>query len=273
MPDLSSSVPISDAAGRAQAAIARASAATGVDFSYLLAEAKLESGLDPQAKATASSATGLYQFVSSTWLDTVERHGAEHGLDWAQAAITRSGGRATVSDPAARAQIMALRSDPETSALMAAELARDNAGDLTAFLGRAPGNDELYLAHFLGSAGAQTFLGALYRDPTASAAVLLPSAAVANPEIFRDGTRDRSLGEVMNLLHTRLAGAMEQGEPPTPAPQYAFSPPPPVTPPPAAQTPSMAETLRGTFGSGDGIGARATQRIASAYDRFRTFGL
>ena len=43
----------------AQAAIARASAATGVDFNFLLAQAKLESNLDPNARASASSAAGL----------------------------------------------------------------------------------------------------------------------------------------------------------------------------------------------------------------------
>ena len=50
-----------------QSAIARAATRTGVDFDYLLAQAKLESGLDPSAKAGTSSATGLYQFIDSTW--------------------------------------------------------------------------------------------------------------------------------------------------------------------------------------------------------------
>ena len=42
-----------------RAAIARASAATGVDFNYLLAQAKIESALDPTARAGTSSAAGL----------------------------------------------------------------------------------------------------------------------------------------------------------------------------------------------------------------------
>ncbi|MBW8754478.1 MAG: lytic transglycosylase domain-containing protein, partial [Sphingomonadales bacterium] len=41
-----------------RAAIARAAQATGVDFNYLLAQAKLESSLDPGAKAPTSSAAG-----------------------------------------------------------------------------------------------------------------------------------------------------------------------------------------------------------------------
>ena len=39
-----------------RAAIARASGATGVDFRYLLAEARLESGLDPKARAGTNAA-------------------------------------------------------------------------------------------------------------------------------------------------------------------------------------------------------------------------
>jgi len=42
-----------------QAAIGRAAQATGTDFDYLLAQARLESGLDPAAKARTSSAAGL----------------------------------------------------------------------------------------------------------------------------------------------------------------------------------------------------------------------
>ena len=147
--------------GRAHAAIARASAATGVDFDFLVAQARLESGLDPNARAGTSSAAGLYQFIGGTWLDTLDRHAGRHGLDWAEAAITRNGGRATVGDPALRSQIMALRFDPEISSLMAAELARDNSAELSGFLGREPDAAELYLAHFLGAGGARSFLGAL----------------------------------------------------------------------------------------------------------------
>lgn len=126
-------------------AIARAARATGVDFDYLLAQAKLESSLDPAARAPTSSAAGLYQFTNGTWLQTLERHGANHGLDWAGAMI--DGGR--VADPAMRARIMAMRFDADASSLMAAELANDNKADLTALLGREPDAAELYLAHFL----------------------------------------------------------------------------------------------------------------------------
>ena len=40
-------------------AIAMASRRTGVDFAYLLGQAKIESSLNPSARATTSSATSL----------------------------------------------------------------------------------------------------------------------------------------------------------------------------------------------------------------------
>src|SRR5690242_786525 len=50
------------------ASIQQASANTGMDFSYLMAQASRESSFDPTAKASTSSASGLYQFVEQTWL-------------------------------------------------------------------------------------------------------------------------------------------------------------------------------------------------------------
>src|SRR6187402_3712824 len=85
-----------------RAAIGQAAQRTGVNFSYLLAQAKSESGLNPNAKAGNSSATGLYQFLDQSWLGVVKAHGAEPGMAWAADAITaRRGGGFTV-DPAMR---------------------------------------------------------------------------------------------------------------------------------------------------------------------------
>ena len=134
-----------------QGAIARAATRTGVDFDYLLAQARLESGLDPSAKARTSSATGLYQFIDSTWLRTLDRHGAKHGMDWADAAIGSNG---RVADRATRDHLLSLRYDADTSSLMAAELTRENAAGLQTILGREAEPAELYLAHFMGLGGA-----------------------------------------------------------------------------------------------------------------------
>jgi len=268
---------------RTHAAIARASEATGVDYDYLVAQAKLESGLDPNARAGTSSAAGLYQFIGGTWLDTLDRHAGAHGLDWAGEAITRSSGRATVSDPTMRAEIMALRYDPEVASLMAAELARDNSAELSGFLGREPDSSELYLAHFLGAGGARSFLGALQATPQASAAALFPEAAQANRPIFFDGQRSRSVTEVMDLMRTKVSAAMNGNAPAfTPGNAPAYSAPEGSFAHAAqsfaqeaapARRVSMAETLQATFGGSENLGGRAAQRVGEAYGKFRAFDL
>src|SRR5665213_3892023 len=65
--------------GVVEAAIERASQATGVDFSFLLGTAKRESGYNPSAHARTSSAAGLFQFVDQTWLATLKKHGSKYG--------------------------------------------------------------------------------------------------------------------------------------------------------------------------------------------------
>jgi soluble lytic murein transglycosylase-like protein len=72
-------------------AIESASRRTGVDFDYLLDQARIESGFRPDARASTSSATGLYQFTTQTWLTTLKRHGAAHGYGWAEEAIVPAG--------------------------------------------------------------------------------------------------------------------------------------------------------------------------------------
>ncbi len=263
-----------------RAAIARAAAATGVDFNYLLAQAKIESALDPSARAGSSSAAGLYQFTSGTWLETLDRHAASHGMQWIDEAISRSGGRAQVNDPSTREYLMSLRYDADASSLMAAELARDNAGELRGTLGREPDATELYMAHFLGSGGARTFLSALQTDPGQSAAAILPQAAGANRGIFYDDGRARSVSEVMELMRGKVASAMEGGAPGMDYPSssasfWAARPQAPTMSPldAAPRRPSMAETLEATFGSPSQLAGTTGERVGRAYAAFKAFDL
>ncbi|MFM5894813.1 MAG: transglycosylase SLT domain-containing protein [Novosphingobium sp.] len=266
-------------------AIQRASQATGVDFAYLLGEARLESSFNPAAKAATSSAAGLYQFTGSTWLQTLGRHGAEHGMDWASGAI--SGGR--VGDPALRGAILDMRFDPDAAALMAGELANDNRMALTGVLGREPDAGELYLAHFLGIGGATKFVSALAADPDQSAAALFPAAAGANRAIFYDGAgARRSLGGVKELLRGKMADAMGDNDSPYPSgegvggwgptsfatPDYPDSPHPPAPSPEGEwgnARPSMAETLAATFGTGGD--SPIPPHVRAAYGKLQAFGL
>ena len=197
------------AQARAQSAIARAASRTGIDFDYLLRQAKLESGLNTNARAGTSSATGLFQFLDQSWLGIVKQHGAEHGLGWAANSIQRlPNGRFTVGDPAARRAVMAMREDPEVSSLMAAEYAGDNQASLERTLGRPATSTDLYMAHFLGLGGATRFLSQLGANPRASGAAMFPDAAAANRNIFYDGGgQPRSLAAIYQRFTDKLGSA------------------------------------------------------------------
>jgi hypothetical protein len=213
--------------GRVGSAIRQAAARSGVDFSYLYNQARVESGLNPNARAGSSSATGLFQFLDQTWLATVDKHGAANGLGDAASQIQRgANGRYFVADPVARRQIMDLRRNPEASSAMAAAFARDNQAHLEGRLGRPVQSVDLYMAHFLGAGGATRFLRAHDANPNASAAASFPREARANRNIFfeRNGS-PRSFAEVRNLMASKLgSGARAVAQPAayaaaTPAPQ------------------------------------------------------
>ena len=187
-------------------AVQRASARTGIDFDYLFDVARVESGYNPNAKASTSSARGLYQFTKQTWLATVERHGASHGLAWAADAINRdAAGRLSVADPMLRDQIFALRDDPAAASNMAAALTGDNRAYLESRIGRNAEPVDLYLAHFLGSGGAAKFLSALAADPDQPGATMMPEAAAANRSVFYAGDGSmRSLAEIRDRFRAKL---------------------------------------------------------------------
>jgi hypothetical protein len=211
---------------RVVAAVRSAADATGMPFEYLLAQAHQESGLDPRASNTRSSASGLFQFTASTWLDMVKRHGAKHGLENYAASITKGAdGRLQVTDKHIRKAILDLRRDPKTASVMAAEYAKDNKRSLEARLGRSVSTHDLYLAHFLGAAGAAKVLEA---GPKHSAASLLPQAARANPEVFNEpsGRRSVSVAALYKAVQSRyqealgdITEAAKSGPPPIPQPR------------------------------------------------------
>lgn len=182
-------------------AMRSAADATGVSFDYLLRTARRESSLVPTAQATTSSARGLYQFIDQTWLTMVRDEGARFGLSGQAAQIsTDANGRATVSDPETRRQILALRDDPTIAASMAAAFTQRNTTQLTSSIGRTPTEGELYMAHFLGAGGAGRLINANQSNPQASAARLFPEAADANQRIFFDRGRPRTVAEVYTVL-------------------------------------------------------------------------
>jgi len=180
-------------------AIANAASATGTDFDFLMKTAQRESSFNPRAKASTSSASGLFQFIDSTWLNMVKRYGARHGLsNEAQMIATDSSGRSWVADPNQRRAILNLRFDPMIAAKLAGEFTRENANFLKSRIGRDPDAGELYAAHFLGPSGAAQLVQTVNRSPDMPATALFPEAASANRSIFYD--RDGSPRTVRGLV-------------------------------------------------------------------------
>ncbi|MBP7704546.1 MAG: transglycosylase SLT domain-containing protein [Caulobacter sp.] len=192
--------------GVVEAAIQRASQATGVDFSFLMRTASRESGYNPRAKAPTSSAAGLFQFVEQTWLATLKKHGAKYGYArYSDLIVKGNDGRYRVSSPEAREAVMNLRFDPHAASLMVGEMTSDNAAYLAGRIGRQPTAGELYAAHFLGPQGSARLIQAVQSNPNASAASYFPDAAGANRSIFyRDG-RPVTVAQLYDNL-TRSAG-------------------------------------------------------------------
>jgi hypothetical protein len=164
--------------------IIRAAKATETDPILLMAIADKESSFSTGVKAKTSSATGLYQFIESTWLKTVRDFGAKHGLAKEAAAIVWVDDELVVADAAEKARILELRRDPYVSALLAAEMLKRDRARIAKRIGRDLTDGETYLAHFLGPDDAEKFLQTVDGQPGAAAVKLLPKPARANRSIF-----------------------------------------------------------------------------------------
>jgi hypothetical protein len=140
--------------------INKASEVTGVDSDIMLTMAQKESSLNPNAKSRSSSASGLYQFIDSTWVDMVKKYGKKYGIDQ--------------NTP---------KTDPIANSLLAGEYFKENIKQLRAATDDV-GALEVYLSHLLGPAGAKKLLSS--SDETVVASIL-PSAASSNPTILGKG--------------------------------------------------------------------------------------
>lgn len=195
------------------AAIQGAASATGTSFEYLLATARAESGLNPQATSTTSTARGLYQIIDQTWLSTLKQSGPSLGYGrYADAIVQTTPGHYEVPDPMMRREIMALRDDPAANAAIAGALTQNNAAQMAERLGRKASDGELYIAHFLGPAGAAKLTDLAGTLPSAAADIVFPSAAEANRPIFYDRQgHARTVAEVYGVLVGRYDGARGSG--------------------------------------------------------------
>lgn len=138
-----------------------------------------ESGGNPNAQASTSSASGEYQFTDPTWKSMVAKH-PEAGM--------------TVGD----------KSNPNAQKKMAALLLQDNTQSLQSSLGRQPSDGELYIAHFLGAPKAAKLIN--HADDGVSAASMFPKAAAANKKIFYHNGQPLTTGQVYAKLLSKVEG-------------------------------------------------------------------
>ena len=211
--------PIKETRDYVVSTIRQVAVSQNADFRYLLNQARVESGLNPSARASTSSAAGLFQFTSGTWFDMVKRHGDKIGLVNEAQAI-----RSNTASPLDRSKILDLRNEPQTSTALAAFYAADNARALSSSGHKSVGPTELYLAHFLGSAGASTFLNGLRDNPGSPAAPSLPFAANANASVFYRNGSPRSFQEIYNRFADKFRVAAEQEDQPSLLAKAPFPP-------------------------------------------------
>jgi hypothetical protein len=157
---------------------------TGVDVGIMVTFVSIESAFDYQVTAKTTSATGWFQFINATWDQMLEQHGSKYQL------------------PADDSQ-RSLRKDPRANALMGAEFLKGNYEIIQKELGRQPSDTDLYLAHFMGAAGAVKFLK---QDTNAIAANVFPAPAKANRSIFyKPSGTARTIGEVYQVMDEKVA--------------------------------------------------------------------
>jgi hypothetical protein len=230
-------------------AIRNASERAGVDFKFMLAKAQTESSLDPTIRARTSSASGLYQFIESTWLSTVRQHGSKYGIGDLANSIEDDFGAARVRDPMTRRQILDLRFDPKIASAMAAEFTKSNLTQLEGTLGAGINSTDLYLAHFLGANGASRFLQNYRNDPQKIGAALFPEAANANRGVFYEPSsgRARTLGQIYDFFSKKMGEEIATVDT---ADRESVPAPPGLVPrrPSSADWPPQLQALAAQFG-------------------------
>lgn len=148
---------------------------------YMKTVAMLESGGNPNARASTSSAGGLFGFLKSSYEDVTGRKGMGEE-----------------------------RFDPQKSAEAMKILTMQNKAQMEKNLGRQLSGEDLYMGHFLGAGGATKFLQQKDINPNASAAAAMPAEAEANRSIYyKDGGQARTMAEVYELMTSKYRKQQE----------------------------------------------------------------
>jgi hypothetical protein len=213
-------------------AIAKVASARGVDPAYMTRLAMVESGGNPNATTSLSSAKGPFQFIDST---------AQHyGL----------------TNP----------TDPAASADAAARLTLDNKAALTQALGREPTPGELYLAHQQGAAGAAKILA----NPDAPIESVIGTRAAANngavPGMTAGQFANKWTSRFSDIGAPQTAQADPAALPANSQPTQGFAIPG-ATPPAASINPALARAIVSPYtseGTKKILSLILTQQMAAA---------
>ena len=162
--------------------IQEAAAVAGVNPMLMLTMAMMESSLNPNAKASTSSAKGLFQFLDATWDDQMKKHANKYGIPEGTSPL-----------------------DPVASALMGAEFLKANGKVSEGITGKPASAVDYYIPHFLGAGGARKFYRAMMKDPNAPAALTMSREAKANPSIFYRNGKPRSFAEVYQVFTSKMS--------------------------------------------------------------------
>jgi murein DD-endopeptidase MepM/ murein hydrolase activator NlpD len=140
----------------------------------------VESGGNPNAANPLSSASGLGQFINSTWLRMMSSY------------------RADLVSKMSVNELLALKSDPTLATEMVMNLANENEATLKAS-GIAGTAGNLYLAHFLGGGGAVSVLSA--SPDTQLSSLLDASVFGANPFLY-----GKTAGWIVQWSNGKMSG-------------------------------------------------------------------
>lgn len=172
----------------------------GIDPQIMVTMARNESGLNPNIVNESTNATGLFQFLPSTW------RGSDKGIGMVQKYSNEGLTLEGISDPRQNARAAALYLREHQNAF-------NNAG--------IPINGtSLYMGNFLGTQGALDFFSNLQSNPNQSAASIFPKAASKNEAIFYTNGRERSLQEVYDLMGKKMGIVAQQQQTRSDAPWF-----------------------------------------------------
>ena len=165
-------------------ALQSASKRVAVPVNLLTAMAGVESSFNEGAKASTSSASGMFQFINSTWNSVVKKYWAKYGYP------DRKPDRMRAEDSAILAAAM-MKHEGYPAALKAA-------GSVSI--------TDIYLTHFLGPGGGAAFIRNYQAKPNVEAATVTPDKVVkANMSIYYKGGQAQTFKQIYDSFSQKLA--------------------------------------------------------------------